>query len=584
MNSIFTIKLDLDNPEITEYLGKCIGNLYLSLVKRYDMYIPLYLMLNGEVGSGKSCIARAMINYLTHEDIIPSPSYLICLSYKYGKINIHHIDPYRIKSSQSLNQFIDIEKIMNDVIILEHSDKSKIVDKFDQKYVIKIDIQGKILYDILTDNISVKSLSSLGRSIKISVYDNCIYDINILYDMFIKTDLSTDNMISNLSDKLEKEDIYAKAPYHTILRQKIISEPQNIIIMGVETSCDDTCISCIDGQGKIILNYQIGQNHIHKEYGGVHPSFAKKAHVENLNHYMELALKQTYNSHNKYPDVIAYTIGPGLEICLSTGVMKVYEVSQKYKIPIIPTHHIESHIMVCRLPDLKFDISYPFISCVISGGHTFICYVESEGVYKLLSTTVDDSMGEVIDKVGRELGISDIPAGKDFEKLAINGNKCEYIFPHPHIKGKPYDLSFSGLKFAGIDTIKKIKMSDNMSVTCTANFAANFAASFQDHIFNYMISQFKKVYENIIELKTVNCIVLAGGVVSNMILRSKMDDFGKKYNIKICYPPPNLCTDNGIMVAWNGIEKLKSGFILPPIAYFDPMIKYDVRSRWKLWY
>jgi N6-L-threonylcarbamoyladenine synthase len=353
--------------------------------------------------------------------------------------------------------------------------------------------------------------------------------------------------------------------------------------MGIETSCDDTCISCIDGHGKIILNYQIPQNHIHKEYGGVHPSFAKLAHVENLNHYMELAITQIYNSYNRYPHAIAYTIGPGLEICLSTGVMKVYEISNRYNIPIIPTHHIESHIMVCRLPELKLDVSYPFISCVISGGHTFICYVESEGVYQLLSTTVDDSMGEVIDKVARELGISDIPAGKDFEKLATGGNNAEYAFPHPHIKEKPYDLSFSGLKFAGIDMIKKIKISNDVKNNFTANFTANFAASFQDHIFKYMISQLKKVYIRLIELNKVNCIVLAGGVASNMVLRSKMDDFGKNYNIRICYPPPNLCTDNGIMVAWNGVEKLISGFILPPVSYFDPKIKYDVRPRWKLW-
>jgi glycoprotease/Kae1 family metallohydrolase len=272
--------------------------------------------------------------------------------------------------------------------------------------------------------------------------------------------------------------------------------------MGIETSCDDTCISVINGIGEILVNYQIGQNDIHKEYGGVHPMFAKQAHQENLNIYMDKALQDIYDKYSRYPDVIGFTIGPGLEVCLVAGVSKVYEISHRFNIPIIPTHHMESHIMVCRIPGLNLGVEYPFVCCVVSGGHTFIAYVEAEGVYRLLSTTTDDSMGETIDKVGRELGLVNIPAGRDFEELAIGGDNKRFAFPRTSIKKKPYDLSFSGLKSFTIGAIKKNIQIPDTDPLELKQLRADFAASFQEHIMEYLVSQFRKIHQKFLYLKS----------------------------------------------------------------------------------
>lgn len=613
------MELDLDDPMMTDHFGECLAKFYLKKLKSNNTYVPLWLLLDGEIGAGKSCIGRAMIKYLTHEDTVPSPSYLISLSYTgsidlNGKheIKIHHIDPYRLKSTQKLEQLLDIKQMMNDVMILEHSQKTEIPSILDQKYVIRVRIQGKKIStpsEFGFDQISTRGLSTMGRSIDISVSDDSVFDLSVLKDLFhtsqdtdadIKTKVLRDSNIDTdtlLESKVTTQDVVSSSPVsHThhhkqliqSLQQKLKESPEQVLIMGVETSCDDTCISIIDALGTILVNYQIGQNEIHKPYGGVHPMYAKQAHQDNLDIYMDKALQDIYAKYSRYPDAISFTMGPGLEVCLITGVNKVYETSKRLNIPIIPTHHMESHIMVCRLPGLKLDVEYPFVCCVVSGGHTFIAYVEAEGMYKLLSTTNDDSMGETIDKVGRELGLTDIPAGRDFEQLAITGDVKRFTFPRPCVKNKPYDVSFSGLKFAGIDSIRKnIEMPDDGDWSTASSELkqkrSDFAASFQEHIMEYLVSQFKKVYQKLLSDKKINCIVLAGGVASNTTLRSKMDKLGKDIQIPIKYPPPSLCTDNGIMVAWNGCEKLKNGFLLEPEQDYDPKIRSEVRARWKLW-
>ena len=583
------LRFELEDPLATDHFGECLAKIYLHHLKNTNTCIPFILLLDGEVGAGKSCVGRAMIKYLTHEEIVQSPSYLVSLSYtmtillnNISEIKIHHIDPYRLKSTQKLKQMIDMNQIMNDVVILEHAHLTDVSDMFDQRYVVRVHISGKkVTHKSGFDSVLTHSLVSMGRSVEMKTSSDCVFDLSMfgdIQDPGIITEQKHDPHESNESKPPHHKDMIIK------LQRRLKDSPNDVLIMGIETSCDDTCIAIINGLGEILVNYQIGQNDIHKEYGGVHPMFAKQAHQENLNIYMDKALQDIYDKYSRYPDVIGFTIGPGLEVCLVAGVSKVHEISHRYNIPIIPTHHMESHIMVCRIPGLNLGVEYPFVSCVVSGGHTFIAYVEAEGVYRLLSTTTDDSMGETIDKVGRELGLINIPAGRDFEELAIGGDNKRFAFPRTSIKKKPYDLSFSGLKSFTIGAIKKnIKISDDSVSIELEQLRSDFAASFQEHIMEYLVSQFRKIYQKFLFDKKINCVVLAGGVASNTVLRTKMEGLGRDIGVPVKYPPPNLCTDNGVMVAWNGCEKLKSGFLLEPEQGYDPSVRCEVRARWKLW-
>lgn len=624
-----TMDFELPDPLSTDQFGECLAKMYLCTLKKKNQYIPLTLLLDGDVGAGKSCIARALIKYLTSEETVPSPSYLISLSYNISfetnenqQIKIHHIDPYRLKSTQKIEQLLPINDLINHIVILEHSQKTNIIDMFDSKNVIKVQINGKKIIntsELGIETVSSRNLTSMGRSLTVSVALGSVYNLSDLSYLFLNT--SSELKCTDASDELKCTDArssifklikstpgsmlaeserllflafkntqYRHKQLIETIQHKITDLPTDVLIMGVETSCDDTCISIINGHGDVIVDYQIGQNDVHMQYGGVHPMYAKQAHQANLEIYMDKALNDIKTLHGRYPDAIAYTVGPGLEVCLVAGIMKTHEVSCRYNIPLIPTHHMESHIMVCRLPSLGLNVQYPFVCCVISGGHTFIVYVEAEGVYELLSTTVDDSMGETIDKVGRELGLKNIPAGKDFEQLALSGDPETFTFPRPSIKTRPYDMSFSGLKFCGVSTIKKnieipnsCDTAPNTPPNTLKQTRADIAASFQESLMEYIISQFKKVYLKFLQDKKVNCIVLAGGVASNLVLRTKMEALSREIGIPTCYPPPKFCTDNGVMVAWNGYEKLRTGFLMEPIRDYDPTVRCEARARWKLW-
>ena len=240
------------------------------------------------------------------------------------------------------------------------------------------------------------------------------------------------------------------------------------------------------------------------------------------------------------------------------------------------------------MPKLNLGIEVPFISCIVSGGHTFIALAESPGKFRLLSTTVDDSIGETFDKVGRELGITEVPAGKHVEALAKGGNSSRFEITKPQIKARPNDMSFSGVKEFTIKLIKRElanAQENKLSEEEIEILKKDLAASFQEGITSYFMSRLKKNLCKRKDIKDIKytSIVIAGGVACNSMLRSKMEEFEEKLRTPIKYPPVNLCTDNGVMVAWNGYEKYRSGYVLEPIKHFNKDDKYEVRSRWKMW-
>lgn len=538
----------LNTPNDTEYFGALLAYIYLMVGK-----VPCGIFLTGDLGAGKSAIARGFVRHLTGRKVIASPSYLLSLEYSF-QINgeehkIYHVDPWRLKSTQKMSQMLPLDEVRGSILLLEHPAKATdLVSALEMVNTVHIVITG-----------NEHGVVGMGRIVTI---ESSFFDLAMLRTMF---------------DSHKELKQYAPTPDDVSTPAYVpIAVPPNktVRILGIETSCDDTGIAVVDSHGKILIQHLIGQEEAHKQYGGVFPNEAQRLHRDALDKYVESAILETHAICGEYPDAIAFTIGPGLSICLIEGCLKVYEMSKKYNIPIIPTHHLESHIMVCYMPQLGLDVECPFISCVVSGGHTFIAYVEAMGKYHLLSTTVDDSIGEIFDKVGRELGIETVPAGKHLETMAVNGKICHEL-TKPVIKDALWNMSFSGIKSQTVNLVRK--------VIAESGSLPDVAASFQDHVASYFVDKVRYAMGTYKLPVPPTSIVVAGGVACNMVLRKKLNALGKELGLVIKYPPVALCTDNGVMVAWNGYEKFKSGFVLPPTLDHQPDDKVEVRPTWKLW-
>lgn len=535
------------HPEDTARIGMALAHIFKNIPTRKSLLITL----TGDLGSGKSCLARGFIQYLTGEYHVPSPSYLLCCTYPAttdaGDFTIHHIDPYRLKKSKPIENFVDLEELRTNVVLLEHPHKSNIPD---------------LAFDIvinITMSSHMQGFIGLGRNIKIETSSDMFTDVII-------------NAARELELKIEQSDI---VPCITFDYADNDVDIDDAYVMGIETSCDDTGIAIVHSSGKIIVQYNIGQADEHAEHGGVKPDVAQKLHAKHLDEFAEKALLELYELTGRYPDAIAFTMGPGLQVSLITGIAKAYELSQKYKIPIVPTHHLESHIMISRLPTLELNVEFPFVSCVVSGGHTFVADAAEFGNYKLLTTTVDDSVGETFDKVGRELGIKHVPAGPHVENLAKIGDSSKYKITKPHMKNDKVNMSFSGIKENTIVLIRKLRESGQF----TDQVCADVAASFQKRIVDYFMEKVRTC----VEQSSFKTLVVAGGVACNTYLRGCLNMLAKQLKIRVVYPPANLCTDNGVMVAWNGFEKMRSGFAMQPITNHTSDTKVEARARWTLW-
>lgn len=302
-----------------------------------------------------------------------------------------------------------------------------------------------------------------------------------------------------------------------------------MLILGIETSCDETCCAIVKDGRKVIVNNVISQIELHKEYGGVKPLVAKFAHEEVINELIEKTLKDA-NTKIENIDAIAVTIGPGLVISLLVGFKKAKELAKKYNKKLIGVNHLFGHICSNYL---ESDLEPPFVSLLASGGHTQIINVKTYTNYEIIGSTLDDACGEAFDKVGRLLGLS-YPGGPNLEKLAKEGNKTTYELPEGKV-GK-YDFSFSGLKTAVLYLIRKLPENYNKS---------DLAASFQERVTNTLI---KKIIQ---AAKDTNAkkIVIAGGVSANQTLRKKLKG---STNLPVFMPDLKYCTDNAAMIASAG--------------------------------
>lgn len=308
-------------------------------------------------------------------------------------------------------------------------------------------------------------------------------------------------------------------------------------ILAIETSCDETSASILENGKKVLSNVISSQIPIHAKYNGVVPELASRAHIKNVNIVLEESLNNagiSFKNFDKEIDYITCTYGPGLAGSLLVGLMCAKTLSYIYNKPLVPINHIEGHIFSATIEN--DNLKPPFLSLVISGGHTELVIVKDYGKYQFLGGTRDDACGEAFDKVAKILGLP-YPGGPVIDKLAQQGNCDAVNFTRPLLKGT-WDFSFSGIKTAVLNYSKKVDIKNQKIIN---DICASFRMAVAQTLIYKSFEAAKKY--------SLNSIVLGGGVSCNSLIRELFKKEGKKNKIKIFIPSPIFCTDNAAMIA-----------------------------------
>ena len=309
---------------------------------------------------------------------------------------------------------------------------------------------------------------------------------------------------------------------------------ENKYILAIESSCDETSAAVVVNGREVLSNVIASQIDTHKKYGGVVPEVASRMHIEAISGVVEEALEEANITLDKI-DAIGVTYGPGLVGALLVGLQFAKGLSFATKKPLIGVNHIEGHI--CANYIQHKELKPPFVSLVVSGGHTFIVHVKNYGEYEVIGQTRDDAAGEAYDKVARALGLG-YPGGPKIDKLAKEGNPRAIVFPKANFHEETLDFSFSGVKSAVLNYLNKCKM-QNIEVN-KADVAASFQYAVIDVLKENVLSTCKK--------RNVKTIAIAGGVASNSSLRETLIKEASKRGVEVLFPAPILCTDNAAMI------------------------------------
>lgn len=354
-----------------------------------------------------------------------------------------------------------------------------------------------------------------------------------------------------------------------------------MIILGIETSCDETGVAVVEASGGLanpkfeVLGSAVhSQIEMHREYGGVYPNVAKREHIKNLPIVLAEALGQANIEMGKI-DKVAVTVGPGLEPALWTGITFAEELSQKYEVPIIPTNHMVGHLASVLLKP-TVSLSFPAVALLISGGHTELIFMQNWEEKKRIGETQDDAVGEAFDKVARMLGLP-YPGGPEISKLATLARQenlhLETPFPRPMIHSKDYNFSFSGLKTAVLYYLRNVTAANIHSGALAERgqesegnisevLKKKVAREFEDAVAEVLVSKSKKA---IMEFNP-KTFIIGGGVIANDFLKSEFQKLAEEFGIPLLIPEKSLTTDNAIMIAMAGYFAHLSGKELAPKA------------------
>jgi N6-L-threonylcarbamoyladenine synthase len=338
-----------------------------------------------------------------------------------------------------------------------------------------------------------------------------------------------------------------------------------MIVLGIETSCDETAAAVIDGDGRVLSHAVLSQIAEHVPYGGIVPEIAARAHLAHLDSLITKAMTEAKVGYGDLAGVAA-TAGPGLIGGVIVGLMTAKAIAAVHNIPLLAINHLEGHALTARFTD---KVAFPYLLLLVSGGHCQLLAVEGVGRYRRLGTTVDDAAGEAFDKVAKMLGLG-YPGGPAIERAAKHGDKTRFAFPRP-LKGKPgCDFSFSGLKTAvrlAAEALPAGAFAEKDVNDLAASFQAALVESIADRV-TRATDIFCKTYGD------GKSLVVAGGVAANTALKDALVKTANKAGMTLAVPPAALCTDNAVMIAWAGVERLKLGL--------TDALDFKARPRWPL--
>lgn len=329
-------------------------------------------------------------------------------------------------------------------------------------------------------------------------------------------------------------------------------------VLGIETSCDETGIAVYDSETGLLANQLYSQVKLHADYGGVVPELASRDHVRKTIPLIQAALKEAGLTAQDI-DGVAYTAGPGLVGALLVGATIGRSLAFAWNVPAVPVHHMEGHLLAPMLEDNPPD--FPFVALLVSGGHTQLISVTGIGKYELLGESVDDAAGEAFDKTAKLLGL-DYPGGPMLSKMAQQGTAGRFTFPRPMTDRPGLDFSFSGLKTFAANTVRA---NDSDPQT-----HADIARAFEDAVVDTLAIKCKRALDQ----TGFKRLVMAGGVSANRTLRAKLAELMQKRGGEVFYARPEFCTDNGAMIAYAGMVRLKTSE--------NTDLSISVRPRWPL--
>ncbi|PIZ04958.1 MAG: tRNA (adenosine(37)-N6)-threonylcarbamoyltransferase complex transferase subunit TsaD [Gammaproteobacteria bacterium CG_4_10_14_0_8_um_filter_38_16] len=328
-------------------------------------------------------------------------------------------------------------------------------------------------------------------------------------------------------------------------------------ILGIETSCDETAVAIVDRDAGLLGQLIHSQIDLHQKYGGVVPELASRDHIQKLLPLIQSLLLQ-FNLSSSDISAIAYTRGPGLIGALMVGSSIARSLAFAWQVPSIGVHHLESHLMAVMLE--KDKPTFPFVTLLVSGGHTMLLYAKKYGDYDILGETLDDAAGEAFDKTAKLLGLA-YPGGPALAKLALKGNAKRFHFPRPMLNRPGLAFSFSGLKTAAINCFMRHEQDEQLK--------ADIACAFEDAVIETLMKKAARA----LEAMCCDQLVIAGGVSANEKLREQANKLTKQGK-KIFFPRREFCTDNAAMVAINGLMRL--------LQNEKDALDVDVKARWPM--
>ncbi|MCB9945405.1 MAG: tRNA (adenosine(37)-N6)-threonylcarbamoyltransferase complex transferase subunit TsaD [Geminicoccaceae bacterium] len=337
-----------------------------------------------------------------------------------------------------------------------------------------------------------------------------------------------------------------------------------MLVLGIETSCDETGVALVDDGRRIHAEQLYSQLDVHAVYGGVVPEIAARAHVERLDQLVGAAMREAGAGFGDL-SAMAVTCGPGLIGGLIVGLVTAKAIAAVTGLPLVPVNHLEAHALTVRL---TANVAFPYTLLLVSGGHAQLIEVEGVGCYRRLGSTIDDAVGEAFDKLAKMLGLG-YPGGPAVEQAALRGDSGRFSLPRPLLHKPGCNFSFSGLKTACRQLILQERLEEG-----DTEAIADLCAGFQAAVGDCLADRTRHAIRSVRREGGGRRLVVAGGVAANAAIGARLQELSRAEGVELYLPPPRLCTDNGVMIAWAGIERIRAGLADEHVA--------EARARWPL--